>query len=97
MIVDISLEIPHELGKDNTSQSNLVQIKSLHILYQRVFASAQHTFLAYVVYTSLISINVQRYVLDKTWAADLYLIYKLEPKARVCISDTDRMRMFYHT
>jgi hypothetical protein len=34
------------------------------------------------------------YVLDKTWAADLYLIYKLEPKARVCISDTDRMRMF---
>jgi hypothetical protein len=36
-------------------------------------------------------------VLDKTWAADLYLIYKLEPKARVCISDTDRMRMFYRT
>jgi hypothetical protein len=34
------------------------------------------------------------YVLDKTWAADLYLIYKLEPKARVCISDTDRMRIF---
>jgi hypothetical protein len=33
----------------------------------------------------------------KTWAADLYLIYKLEPKARVCISDTDRMRMFYRT
>jgi hypothetical protein len=23
------------------------------------------------------------------------MIYKLEPKARVCISDTDRMRMFY--
>jgi hypothetical protein len=35
--------------------------------------------------------------LDKTWAADLYLIHKLEPKARVCISDTDRMRMFYRT
>jgi hypothetical protein len=34
------------------------------------------------------------YVLVKTWAADLYLIYKLEPKARVCISDKDRMRMF---
>jgi hypothetical protein len=29
----------------------------------------------------------------QTWAADLYLIYKLEPKARVCISDTDRMRI----
>jgi hypothetical protein len=37
--------------------------------------------------------NRYLYVLDKTWAADLYLIYKLEPKARVCISDTDRMRM----
>jgi hypothetical protein len=36
-------------------------------------------------------------VRDKTWAADLYLIYKLEPKATVCISDTDRMRMFYRT
>jgi hypothetical protein len=36
-------------------------------------------------------------VLDKTWAADLYVIYKLEPKARVYISDTDRMRMFYRT
>jgi hypothetical protein len=32
------------------------------------------------------------YVLVKTWATDLYLIYKLEPKARVCISDKDRMR-----
>jgi hypothetical protein len=40
---------------------------------------------------------VNVYVLDKIWAADLYLIYKLEPKARVCISDTDRMRMFYRT
>jgi hypothetical protein len=29
--------------------------------------------------------------------ADLYTIYKLEPKATVCISDTDRMRMFYRT
>ena len=35
------------------------------------------------------------YVIDKTWAADLYLIYKLEPKASVCISDKGRMRMFY--
>ena len=34
-------------------------------------------------------------VTDKTWAADLYPIYKLEPKASVCISDKDRMRMFY--
>jgi hypothetical protein len=32
---------------------------------------------------------------DKTFASDLYLIYKLEPKARVCISDTDRLLMFY--
>ena len=32
-------------------------------------------------------------VIDKTWAADLYLIYKLEPKASVCISDKDRMRI----
>jgi hypothetical protein len=30
-------------------------------------------------------------VLDKT----SYLRYKLEPKARVCISDKDQMRMFY--
>ena len=29
------------LGKDNTSQNNLVQIKSLYILYRRVFASVQ--------------------------------------------------------
>jgi hypothetical protein len=42
---DISLDIRHELGKDNTSQNNLVQIKSLYILYRRVFASVQHTFL----------------------------------------------------
>ena len=27
---------------------------------------------------------------DKTFASDLYLIYKLEPKARVCISDIHR-------
>jgi hypothetical protein len=27
------------------------------------------------------------FVLVITWAADLYLIYKLQPKARVCISD----------
>jgi hypothetical protein len=60
-IFDISLEIQHELGKENTSQNNLVQIKSLYILYRRVFASVQHTFLTCVVYTSLISRNVQRY------------------------------------
>jgi hypothetical protein len=29
------------LGKDNTSQNNLVQIMSLYILYRRVFASVQ--------------------------------------------------------
>ena len=29
------------------------------------------------------------------FASDLYLIYKLSPSARVCISDTDRLRMFY--
>jgi hypothetical protein len=32
---------------------------------------------------------------DKTFASDLYLIYKLSPSARVCISDTDRQLMFY--
>ena len=32
---------------------------------------------------------------DKTFASDLYLIYKLLPSARVCISDTDRLLMFY--
>jgi hypothetical protein len=40
---------------------------------------------------------VEFYVLDKTWAANLYVIFKLEPKARVRLSDTDRMRMFYRT
>ena len=30
-----------------------------------------------------------------TFASDLYLIYKLSPSARVCISDTDRLLMFY--
>ncbi len=29
------------------------------------------------------------------FASDLYLIYKLSPSARVCISDTDRLLMFY--
>jgi hypothetical protein len=38
-----------------------MQIKSLYILYIRVFASVQHTFLTCVVYTSLISGNVQHY------------------------------------
>ena len=33
----------------------------MYILYRRVFASVQHTFLTSVVYTSLISRNVQRY------------------------------------
>ena len=34
---------------------------------------------------------------DKTFASDLYLIYKPEPKASVCIyiSDKDRLLMFY--
>jgi hypothetical protein len=32
---------------------------------------------------------------DKTFASDLYLIYKLSLSARVCISDTDRLLMFY--
>ena len=32
---------------------------------------------------------------DKTFASDLCLIYKLSPSARVCISDTDRLLMFY--
>ena len=32
---------------------------------------------------------------DKIWAADLYLIYKFQQKAIVCISDKDRMRMSY--
>jgi hypothetical protein len=49
------------IGKDNISQNNLVQIKSLYILYRRVFALVQHTFLTCVVYTSLISRNVQSY------------------------------------
>ena len=37
------------------------------------------------------------YVLDKAFAADLYLIYKREPQASGCKSDTDRMRMLYRT
>ena len=32
---------------------------------------------------------------DKTFASDLCLIYKLSPSTRVCISDTDRLLMFY--
>ena len=32
---------------------------------------------------------------DKTFASDQYLIYKLSPSARVCISDTDRLLMLY--
>ena len=35
------------------------------------------------------------YVIDKILAADLYLIYKFEPKASVWISDKDRVRIFY--
>jgi hypothetical protein len=58
-IFDISLEIQDELGKDNTSRNNFVQNKSFYILYRRVFASVQHTFLTCVVYTSLISRNVR--------------------------------------
>ena len=34
-------------------------------------------------------------IIDKTWAADLYLKYKLEPKASICLSDKDQMRMLY--
>jgi hypothetical protein len=30
----------------------------------------------------------------KTFASDLYMIYKLSPSARVCISDKDRLLMF---
>ena len=33
--------------------------------------------------------------LDKTFASDLYLIYKRSPSARVCISDKDQQLMFY--
>ena len=33
--------------------------------------------------------------LDKTFASDLYLIYKRSPSARVCISDKDQLLMFY--
>ena len=40
-------------------------------------------------------VGLTTYLGDKTWAADVYLIYKLEPKTSVCISDKDRMRMFY--
>jgi hypothetical protein len=57
-------------------------IDSLHI--------SVSNFLSLYMTSQFISTTV-----DKTRAADLYLIYKLEPKARVCISDTDRMRMFY--
>jgi hypothetical protein len=32
---------------------------------------------------------------DKTFASDLYLIYKLSSSARICLSDTDRLLMFY--
>ena len=33
--------------------------------------------------------------LDKTFAFDLYMIYKRSPSARVCISDKDQLLMFY--
>ena len=33
--------------------------------------------------------------LDKTFASDLYLIYKRSLSARVCISDKDRLLVFY--
>ena len=33
--------------------------------------------------------------LDKTFVSDLCLIYKRSPSARVCISDKDRLLMFY--
>ena len=33
--------------------------------------------------------------LDKTLAFDLYLIFKRSPSDRVCISDKDRLLMFY--
>ena len=32
---------------------------------------------------------------QKTFASDLYLIYKHSPSARVCISDKDQLLMFY--
>ena len=35
--------------------------------------------------------------LDKTFASDLHLIYKLSPSARVCISDKDGLLMFYQS
>ena len=33
--------------------------------------------------------------LDKTFASDLYLIYKRSFSARVCVSDKDQLLMFY--
>ena len=33
--------------------------------------------------------------LDKTFAFDLFLIYKRSPSARVCISDKDQLLMFF--
>ena len=33
--------------------------------------------------------------LDKTFASDLYLIYKRSPSAQVCVSDKDQLFMFY--
>ena len=33
--------------------------------------------------------------IDKTFASDLYLIYKRSPSARVYISDKDQLLMFY--
>ena len=33
--------------------------------------------------------------LNKTFSSDLYLIYKRSPSARVCISEKDRLLMFY--
>ena len=32
--------------------------------------------------------------LDKTFASDLYLIYKRSPSARVCISDKDQLLIY---
>ena len=34
-------------------------------------------------------------IIDKEQEADFFFMYKLEPKASVCISDKNQMRMFY--
>jgi hypothetical protein len=77
-------------GVKNRASTNLKKVKlHLYILLPEKDLHIKQVYL----YGEIKLLQQRFYVLVKTWAADLYLIYKLEPKARVCISDKDRMRM----